>query len=292
MTTDTTDEAAIRAELQHLWQHEIAQQTANLATAWAPAGPPPADEWPGYALTKTRTIRRATKLLTATTLRARVSGPPQIEVQLHDPATGLWGRADRIEREGADTRIVDLKTGLQQDEPTDDQRRQLLLYAVLVHRTTGQWPTSLVIEDASGTRYTEPLDATSAENALADVQSAVASFNSATDKNLLIDRAEPTAERCDRCAFRVVCRPYWDALASSWGHRSLMGAVTGVGHSDGGAFIDIHIESPSDRAGEKVHLSRLAGIGTNARKAAVVGWHGPTDGADLRARWSTVVRTW
>ena len=215
-----------------------------------------------------------------------------MEVELRDPDSGLCGRIDRIERDGSTTRVVDLKTGPHQEEPTEEQRRQLLLYAVLIHRTTGDWPTSIAIEDASGTRYTEPLDASSAEQALADVQSAVAAFNTAIDKDILIESAEPSDERCGRCAYRVVCHPYWDALESSWDHRSVVGTVVASGKSGGGAFAEIQIERPTDRTGRRMHLAGVAGTLPTDGKIAVIGWIGPADGCDVRARWSTVLRTW
>ena len=88
-----------------------------------------------------------------------------VEIELRDARSGLSGRADRIEQDGRATRVVDLKTGLHQAEPTPAQRRQLLLYAILVQRTTGQWPSSIAVEDASGNRYDQPLDPDEAETA-------------------------------------------------------------------------------------------------------------------------------
>ena len=96
-----------------------------------------------------------------------------IELDLEDPESRLYGHADRIERSGDRTRIVDLKSGLHQGDPTADQHRQLLLYAVLAQRSTGEWPSEIAIEDASGAQTAIELDATAAENALAEVVGAV-----------------------------------------------------------------------------------------------------------------------
>ena len=72
---------------------------------------------------------------------------------MEDPGSIFVGRADRIERVGSATRVVDLKSGMHQGEPNEGQLRQLLLYAVLVHRTTGSWPAEIAIENASGEQF-------------------------------------------------------------------------------------------------------------------------------------------
>ena len=137
--------------LDATWDEQVAKAADRLEAAWAPAKPPSANLWPGYQLTRARTLRRLKKALSAQQERwgawARALGS---RLALHDAQTGLFGRVDRIEHLGSRTRVVDLKSGLQQGEPSEDQRRQLLLYAVLLQRESGEWPTEVAIEDASG----------------------------------------------------------------------------------------------------------------------------------------------
>jgi RecB family exonuclease len=288
------DTSSIRSELEKLWERKIARGADSLNKAWAPAIPPPPQEWPGYALTRTRTIRRATKLLAASRPdRTKPKGGIGIEIELRDEASELFGRADRIERDGGSTRIVDLKTGLHQDVPTEDQRRQLLMYAILVHRSTGEWPNSVAVEDASGIQYIMPLDPADAESALSEVEAAKTSFNKSVETGDFISNADPTSDRCRWCAFRVLCHPFWKELASDWGQRAACGTVEEVGTSDGGAYVAFTVESPVEMAGRVVHVSSLPkSLPVTATKVAIVDWAGASESGAVRARWSTTIREW
>ena len=173
------DQAARRQRLEDLWTHETREQAARIEAAWSPATLPSAEDWPGYALTRIRTIRMAEKQIEKVTPNRAKTKRGGVEVELRHPESRLFGRADRIEHLGQATRVVDLKIGLRQSEPTEDQRRQLLLYAVLLHRVEGQWPVSIDLEDASGNTYSQPLIPEEAEAALAEATSAADSFNQA-----------------------------------------------------------------------------------------------------------------
>lgn len=291
-----TDPDACRARIADVWEDEVARHAQAVSEAWAPAMPPPPQQWPGYALTRARTIRRALKHLAGRTTRdapAKSAPGAAVEVELRDPDSGLFGRADRIERDGDTTRVVDLKTGLHQEQATPEQRRQLLLYAVLVQRSSGAWPSSIAVEDAAGATYAEPLDPAEAEAALADVLAGVHAFNAAIEASTLVTSATPNAERCKWCDFRVLCRPFWSALTSAWDQRCALGSVCETGESDGGPFAAMVVQSPVDRVGENVHIAGLAApIPTDASMVAIADWAGPVDAQSVRARWSTYVRAW
>jgi hypothetical protein len=218
--------------------------------------------------------------------------PPQVEKQLEDPNTGLVGRADRIEHADGKARVIDLKAGLNQGEPTEDQRRQLLLYAVLINRTTGEWPFEIAIEDASGTQTAMPLDPGAAELALREVLLAVAAFNNRID-DAPEAAADPNPDRCRWCAFRVVCGPYWSALRSDWGHPSLLGQILQRGGTPRGAFARLRLESPIDRIDAQVHVSGLAAVPEPRRTwLAAVDLVTRARSSGMTTRWSTTVRIW
>lgn len=288
------DPSMARVQLQRVWAAEIEIGVKHLAEAWSPATPPPPQHWPGFALTKARTLRRATKILEASKPSGDQAPPGAgIELELRDPESGLFGRADRIEHDGASTRVVDLKTGLHQDAPSDSQRRQLLLYAVLVHRRSDQWPASIAVEDASGNRFSQPLEPSDAEAALLDVQKAVAGFNASVAEQTLATQAAAEAERCRWCEFRVVCGPFWAAVTSEWGQRSVLGSINETGPSGGGSFVSLAIDSPADRRGTTLHVSGLpAALAVDSQRIAITDFVGLPDATDVRARWSTVVRAW
>jgi len=289
-----SEAGAIRAQLQALWDKEVEQSAASLVKAWAPAEPPPPPEWPGYALTRARTIRRATRMLSKPlSERPQPSDGTGVEVELRDPASGLFGRADRIEVDGDSTRVLDLKTGLNQADPTEDQQRQLLLYSFLVHRKTGTWPRSIAIEDATGSQCVLPLHPSEAEEAVFEAQSAVSRFNDVVDADGFVELANPSPELCRWCAFRVLCRPFWETLSSDWEQRAAMGSVTMTGNSQGGPFVVLRCESPADRNTRTLQVSGLPErLPEGTTKVAVVDWSGSAEADSVRARWSTTVRTY
>lgn len=289
------DAGEAKARVTELWDREVAERAATLVQSWAPASPPSPVDWPGYALTRVRTIKRATKI--ACTPRLTDPHPiagTGIELEMRDAGTMLVGRADRVEVDGDGTRVVDLKTGLRQAEPTEQQRRQLLLYAVLVHRTTGSWPTSIAVEDAGGHRYEEPCNPAEAEAVLDQVQAAVTAFNErVAEGGHLLSAAE--AGTCRWCPYRVVCSPYWHAVHSSWEHRSAAGMITHceAGGSDGHAEVVMAVEYPSDRAGEELHIAFVAGLPHPGDiRMAAVDWAPGDNSHSVRARWSTLIRFW
>lgn len=283
-------EADVRTMLEAIWDEESIRAEELMAEAWNPAEPPPVIEWPGYALTRARTLRRAAAVAGGRTGPSAQEPSPGagVEVDLSDDESGLFGRADRIERDGKGMRVVDLKTGLNQDEPTEAQRRQLLLYAVLLHRATGTWPASIAVEDASGNLYDQRLEPAEAEEALRSVQAAVGEFNRSVRDGHVLDGADPGPDTCRWCDFRTVCQPYWQHISAEWGHRAARGRVTSSGSSDDGWYVELEIDQPVDRAGTILHLAGLpSGVLPGASTIAVVNWVGPPEASVVRARWST-----
>lgn len=305
----SSDEPTRRSEINDLWNSMVQVGAEALAAVWAPSEPPPPDEWPTYQLTRSRTIRRALKLAQSVHVepRAEMHGPPSsaqtvggdgrsagvgIEVYMEDPGSILHGRADRIERAGSATRVVDLKSGMHQGEPEGDQLRQLHLYAVLVHRTTGEWPAEIAIENASGEQFVLPLDRRDAEESLETVLGAVDRFNNAASGAASFS-ASPDESTCRWCPFRVVCEPYWDTVVAEWGHASVLGAVTDVGENEQGAHVTISVRSPADLG---VDVTILAGLPVVPRGSpswiSAVDLMPIRDPTQLRARWSSRVATW
>lgn len=296
---DEPDE--LRAGLEALWDAKVRDSAAELVERWPSTEPPPPEEWPGYQLTRARTIRKAQRLIETygrieakdMLLDAASTTPSGLERTLSDEESRLWGRSDRIETHGDTTRVVDLKTGLHQDEPSDDQRRQLLLYAVLVQRDTGTWPAEIAIEDASGNLRKQALDPVEAEAALAEVSAAVRRFNEHTANSDLLAHASPDRDRCRWCPFRVVCGAYWSTLSSEWGHYSIKGEIVTSGTSDDGAYAQLRLTSPIERSGDEVHISGLPEPPTSeSTMLAVTDFIGHPDGDTFRARWSTLVRAY
>lgn len=305
----SSDEPTRRAKLIDLWDRMVQKGARALATAWAPSEPPPPDEWPAFQLTRSRTIRRGLRLTQRAPAaqpsemhgaqkdvpRAQRSAQPAgigVEVHMEDPGSILHGRADRIERVGSATRVVDLKSGMHQGEPKGDQLRQLHLYAVLVHRTTGQWPAEIAIENASGELFALPLNPQDAEESLETVVAAVDRFNDAASGAGSFS-ASPDESTCRWCPYRAVCEPYWDAVAADWGHASVLGSVIEMGTDDQGAHVTIRIRNPSDLGTDEAILARLAEIPAgNPAWISAVDLMSIRDPTQLQARWFTRIMTW
>lgn len=283
-----------RMQLERAWDDLVTKHQQQLEEAWAPAQPPSPPEWPGYQLTRARTIRRAQRLLAQEPTGSGAITGTGIEVTIADPGSGLWGRADRIDRTAAGCRVVDLKSGIHQGEPSRDQRRQLLLYAVLVQRTQGEWPDEIAIEDASGAQRRMDLDPEEAEAALDEVAAAVAAFNArATSGDSFEAQAAPYADRCRWCPQRLRCRPYWDRLRLDWKHPAASGRVIDSGTAaSGDAYLVLDVESPADAPVGELHILGLATpVAPDSQHASVIDLSWTPTATNVSARWSTRVQT-
>ncbi len=231
----------------------------------------------------------ALRLFRARTAPSRAAAA--IEETLEDRATGLFGRPDRVEGDGADRVVVDLKTGLHQGGATESQRRQLLLYAHLVNVATGDRPTRVAIEDPAGRRWEESITEADVAGAVDEVLDATSEFQLAIRDGAWEGLASPSSETCRRCPYRLVCSPYWKSLDVSWGQGSVAGEVTGRGRSPAGSITEMCAVSPVDASGEGWLVSATpAELGIVDERVAIV--DAEITGTDrlLRWRWSTMSR--
>jgi RecB family exonuclease len=216
---DAHDQQGRAALIEDRWDVLVRKQAALMDAAWAPAEPPVPRNWPGYALIKVRLIRRlatqpSQQRRTAAARLEAIARPdaaklrlPLIEHRMEDPATGIHGTPDRVERVAGRLRVVDLKSGLHQQEVTHEQRRQLLLYAHLVEVTLGQAPDDLIIVDISGHETRVPFDASDRAEVVQLAQQAREAWNSAISSGQPpYSLAAPGPSACRWCPFRVACR--------------------------------------------------------------------------------------
>jgi hypothetical protein len=216
-------------------------------------------------------------------------------LELEDPSSGLYGTLDRIEITGGQITVVDLKSGVWQREISDDQRRQLLLYAALVRANYGSWPEEVVIETAAGRQTALPVDPQEALNLVDQAIQAVAAFNETSNGGwpALEQAARPSDENCRHCPARLQCGPYWRALSRDWSyHGAVAGEVTSATLSqDGLATVAIETVSPIDRRGEPTFVYGVrSGVAPAAESVGVVGGDERGDNGVLRCRWDTEVK--
>lgn len=256
--------------VKQAWEQAIGRESARLAEAWAPGVPPPPRLWPGHNLTKVRTMRHLVQVINdrrehpaqpvpaapaAATLDHVARVPlPAVEVWFRDPARGLAGKPDRVEERDGRLRVVDLKSGSRQGEPSEQHLFQLLFYAGLCEAALGRLPDDLVIVDASGRE--ERLLFTPADvNSTREKASALLSeWSLAVQAGSIMDMASPSDDTCRWCPFRVVCGPFANAHTPEWRSTLLVGKI--VHRSDWADHSALAI-SPARRDSSRLDQVRL-----------------------------------
>lgn len=120
--------------------------------------------------------------------------------------------------------MVDLKSGVGQAGISDDQQRQLLIYAHLVLTAYGSLPNDVVIQDVRGREEKREVEGKEVQRVVAQVNEAIDSFNQMLDDGSV--DARPGPEACQWCPFRVVCDNYWKSRDDSWPRLDVRGVVT------------------------------------------------------------------
>lgn len=286
------DPARAREAVEKRWDERASRAEGELARAWHPAQVPSRDQWPGYHLTKARVMRYVAD--GATQMKRSSTEAPStrriVESPLEDDLFMLRGRPDRVEGPAEARRIVDVKSGLRQAEPTAPQLRQLMLYGHLVETATGDQVEEIVIEDASGSRWTQGFSRSAADSLVNDIAKARDDYNAAAHDGSLAAAAVPSADCCRRCPFRVVCSPYWAALTMAWGHGSAFGVVRRSQRAATGSVLELDVSSPSDGAGAWVVSGVPIALAAPEREIAFADGEFTGAARYLRWRWSTL--TW
>jgi hypothetical protein len=284
---------ALRESLAVAWGAIVDHEYAKLRESVAPAEPPPPRDWPGIALTRARLLRRLGRLIEARSAHTGGDGFVAPEHEIRDEAGGVYGRIDRIERVGGRLRVVDLKSGLSQGEMSDKQRRQLLIYAYLVHLEMEEWPFEVAIETADGTQHAIPVDPQEVEQVLLEARGVVGAFNDRASDGIggMVGLAHPAPDTCRYCDGRLVCEPYWAAARADWSTwPCFRGVVTEVLDAGPVKSVRIAVNEPLDRRGASVEVFGQTGDDPAAgRIAAVVGAYGDPAGVKVRLGWDSQV---
>lgn len=203
-----------RERIQAAWDDEIAAGVLRLSMAWKGRTVPSPVRWPGYVATRTRLVRRLAPIVASSPV---VSPPPTgvgggpgpslpwVERRLEDSAGGIFGTPDLVEDVAGRLRVVDLKSGVHQDEMKPGQRRQLLLYAHLVQVHLGRDVAEVAVVDVSGREEVLPVVQAEVIEAVAEVGHLRRQFNSHAQSGEI--PANPSA--CRYCPFRIMCADYW-----------------------------------------------------------------------------------
>lgn len=296
--------SSVEEWLRSAWDQAVEEQHARLKKAWAPAAPPDPADWPGFALTRARLLRR---LRAVATEQARQAGgstvpnrhvahtPPSlpwVERRLADPTLDLVGTPDRVEQRGQDIVVVDLKSGVHQGDVTEQQRLQLLLYAHLVSVAGLELPRYSVILDGAGTEREVKVDEPSVAAAVSGVTRARNRYNAAVPDATPESMASPAPDTCRGCSYRPVCLPFLRRWSEDWKvGRGVWGALQEQSQHSGSWEIKVLASGPAELKGLAVRVTGLvnrldAEVGADV---AVVRTDVIGSPQVLRARWSTLL---
>jgi hypothetical protein len=211
-----------------VWSQAVSRAADNLEAEWAPVRPPSPENWPGWSLTRVRmkklwerTSTSKEKVSHQAVYGSKAQGSrsvplPWTERWLRHSSLPLAGRPDLVEMEDGEVRVVDLKTGLAQSEPSPAQRQQLLFYCKLVRSELGESPTVAAIESTRGERFSFPVEESEVQKVVDRAIFMLSTLNSANAEGLAESWASPSESTCGWCPFRPVCGPFFDAYDESW----------------------------------------------------------------------------
>jgi hypothetical protein len=261
---------ALEAAVERLWNEAVATQyeRAQVHSLDRRFGLP--TTWPGYYLVRASVLLRAQDL---------VAG--QVAMHLNTPAAGskqhggaireireqkftscggrLIGRPDVI-RGGE---VIDYKSGAIAEYDDDAQSevvkagyvRQLRIYGYLIKQTLGYWPKRGRLLPLVGAGVEVGLEPELCDKEACDAVALLDDYNSKVGaRNQLTAVAQPSAQTCKWCPFKLFCPPFWQSVSLAWSGQ-LDGAVlegtVHEGHSiHSGAAMSISIDVDG---GSEVH---------------------------------------
>lgn len=274
-------------KLAEKWTELIEVEYERLSSEWKPAAVPNPRDWPFYAITRNRTIRRVADEIRRRELVTPIGGrgSVRIETEIRDPLNGICGTPDRVVLTGHGFYIFDIKTGHSIAGITDAYRRQLLIYAHLVSLTTDEPLLGIGLITAGGqVVWGEASDEEVAEvveeslNEIRRFQDAIAHKHPSFEAN-------PSPENCRYCQYRGTCKWFWEDQDPEWrDYRGVVGEVVRV--TDSKTFT---VEQVLPADGSKL----LVGVSNCDHNAAIGDTVSVVDGRlmgqSLRGSWYTRV---
>ncbi|WP_350224430.1 PD-(D/E)XK nuclease family protein [Mycolicibacterium sp. lyk4-40-TYG-92] len=245
---------------EEVWDAEVAIQQARLCAEWAPAIPPSPDNWPGWSLTKTRIGKAWQRFGPSPVVQQKSRGGggllpplPWRERLLEHPTLPLRGEPDLVDRVDGKLWVIDTKTGLHQEEPTVEQRDQLLFYCALVDATLGEAPVTAAIETSRGERHSFQVDPDEVNNIVQQALDVLARFNAAAASEFSENLASPSAQNCGWCPFRPACGPFFQAYDETWEiPHAVLFTVSSANGSKLGLEVEGVVQLPRWRANRRV----------------------------------------
>ncbi len=250
-----------------VWNEAVSSAADDLNAQWAPAIPPSPENWPGWSLTKVRMKKRwerspgspkSARHRTVGEAKSNASMQPPLpwrERWLRHNTLPLAGRPDLVERIEGAVYVVDLKTGLEQAEPTLPQRTQLLLYRELVSAALGESPGFVAVESTRGQRFSFAVDDDEVQEMVRHAVTILNRLSSTGEEGLSDSLATPSAEACGWCSFRPICSPFFDTYDESWPiAHALLFRVRSATECPHGWEVEATVLKPDWRVDEDIHV--------------------------------------
>lgn len=291
------------AELEQRWDDLIAAAQTTLQNAAFTDDAPAPRDWPGYQLSRARTLITLRRAVRERPTRAKAASDVAtsdrdrsvfLELDILDEESRLAGRIDRVERDPDGTRIIDLKTGWSQAPTvTEQQRRQLLLYAHLWHVRTGEWPMTAMIRLADGRSSEIHIDVDEAQSIVTDAIEQRRRFNEQISRGWT-RAATPSEEACAFCDFKACCPTFMSEADQSWRIPGewVRGTISATSSHDGSVSL-----APDDAAHAELDEIIVIGIPPHLdvamdERVGFTGLSRTVTPTTLRTTWRSTLCRW
>lgn len=245
------------SEFERLWQAALVKQEALVSSNERHFGP--LSRWRTYELTKARAKIAALELGASSLDREQF-----VETEFVARKGRLRGRPDRVVWENQELVIEDYKTGSIYEvdrelsaELKPSYRRQMLLYAVIVHETLNEWPGHARVIPLSGAVEELSVDAGEALTLAEEVLTLLETYNELVSRGSDVP-ASPGERVCGVCPYQLNCEEHWATAHDTWtSYLSTEGMVVGITQAMNG-LLSVKLKTSRGNApGPTVIVSRL-----------------------------------
>jgi len=254
--------SSVKDAIGDLWDQITAEEAANHASRWSSSELPDVNSWLGYQNARANAKRALTRTITDYRNSNHKLRKPDIENWLYDQELGIRGKPDRIEYHAQGSIIVDIKTGRPEATMKESWRRQLLLYAHLVQKASGETPIAIAIETASGNRLQEAITKKQIRDTVEQSLLLVKKFNEHLANPAQL--ASPSQENCEYCSYKIHCEPFWEAVQHDWSGRDIRGQIKETLESGATWGVTLTPTSPADWPTKTVFIGPIRTPGVNA----------------------------
>ncbi|MFC1985741.1 PD-(D/E)XK nuclease family protein [Chloroflexota bacterium] len=288
-----------------IWDERVGEAYQELKSAWGHSVKvPEPSRWPRYQHIKVRFLRylegeynkRESVPTPSTTYSLKIEN----EKWLRSSDGKIIGRPDRVEIQGNQIELIDLKTGAIDHFDTEDisgkYRRQLLLYAFLWWDTHKIWPSKTSIQSITGDRYSLDVKPEECKTIASQAINALISFNENTSTTNINSLANPAPDSCIYCPYKGGCQPFWEAVSQDWGWYliNILGVVEEAEKSRGVVTLVMrpnktNLSTPAC----KIRVLEVPDYDFEPdMQLAVVGAQPTNSTANVRATWNTLYWKW